>query len=44
MGKVFTKCDRCGGIMIYEMIYYKTEHCWVWKCVYCGEYIDQVIL
>jgi hypothetical protein len=30
--------------MIYEKIYYKTEHFWVWKCVYCGEYIDQVIL
>jgi hypothetical protein len=30
--------------MIYEKIYYKTEHSWVWKCVYCGEYIDQVIL
>jgi DNA-directed RNA polymerase subunit M/transcription elongation factor TFIIS len=44
MGKAFTKCNRCGGIMIYEKIYYKTEHFWVWKCVYCGEYIDQVIL
>jgi hypothetical protein len=30
--------------MIYEKIYYKTEQFWVWKCVYCGEYIDQVIL
>jgi hypothetical protein len=30
--------------MIYEKIYYKTEHFWVWKCIYCGEYIDQVVL
>ncbi len=44
MGKGFTKCNRCGGMMIYEKIYYETEHFWVWKCVYCGEYIDQIIL
>jgi hypothetical protein len=30
--------------MIYEKIYYNTEHFWVWKCIYCGEYIGQVIL
>ena len=44
MGNGFTKCNRCGGVMIYEKIYYETGHFWVWKCVYCGEYIDQVIL
>ena len=44
MGKEFTKCNRCGGVMVYEKIYYETEHFWVWKCVYCGEYIDRVIL
>jgi DNA-directed RNA polymerase subunit M/transcription elongation factor TFIIS len=44
MRKGFTKCNRCGGMMIYEKIYYETEHFWVWKCVYCGEYIDPVIL
>jgi DNA-directed RNA polymerase subunit M/transcription elongation factor TFIIS len=44
MEKGFTKCNRCGRMMIYEKIYYGTEHFWVWKCVYCGEYIDQVIL
>ncbi len=27
------------GTMIYEKIYYETKHFWVWKCVYCGEYI-----
>jgi hypothetical protein len=31
-------------MMINEKIYYETEHFWVWKCVYCGEYIDRVIL
>jgi hypothetical protein len=31
-------------MMIYEKIYYETEHVWMWRCVYCGEYIDRVIL
>ena len=44
MGKGFTKCSRCGGMMIYEKIYSETEHFWVLKCVYCGDYIDPVIL
>ena len=44
MGKGFAKCNRCGGMMIYEKIYYETGHFWAWKCVYCGEYIDQIIL
>jgi len=42
--KGFTKCNRCGGMMIYEKIYYETQCFGVWKCVYCGEYIDPVIL
>ncbi len=41
---MFRKCNRCDGMMIYEKIYHKTEYFWVWKCVYCGEYIDGVIL
>jgi hypothetical protein len=44
MGKGFAKCNRCGGMMIYQKIYYETEHTWMWRCVYCGEYIDRVIL
>ncbi len=44
MGNGFKKCNRCGGMMIYEKIYCMTEHVWVWKCVYCGEHIDRVIL
>ena len=44
MGKGFTKCNRCGGMMVYEKIYCGTEHFWVWKCVYCGDYIDRVIM
>ncbi len=42
--EAFTKCNRCGGIMVYEKIYFKTDHFWVWRCIYCGEHIDRVIL
>jgi len=44
MEEVASKCNRCGGNMIYEKIYCKTQHSWGWRCVYCGEYIDRVIL
>ncbi len=44
MSEGFTKCNRCSGMMIQEKIYYETEHFWAFKCVYCGEYIDGVIL
>ncbi len=44
MGKGLTQCNRCGGMIVYEKIYYGTDPFWTWKCVYCGDYIDQVIL
>ena len=44
MEKDLARCHRCGGMMVYEKIYYETEHVWLWKCIYCGEYIDRVIL
>ncbi len=44
MGKGLVQCNRCGGMMVQEKIYHGTEHFWTWKCVYCGDYIDQVIL
>jgi len=31
-------------MMIYEKIYHETNPLWVWKCIYCGDYIDEVIL
>jgi hypothetical protein len=43
MGEGFTKCGRCGGMMVYEKMFYGTEHYWTWKCVHCGEYVDRVI-
>lgn len=37
------KCSRCGSVMSYEKFFHQTEYFWGWKCVFCGEYIDQVI-
>jgi len=38
------RCHRCSGIMIYEKFYGDCEHFFGWRCVVCGEIIDQVIL
>ncbi len=37
------KCIRCSGLMIYEKIYFMTEYFWAFKCIYCGEYVDEMI-
>lgn len=38
------KCVRCNGSMIHDKFYGPHEHFWGWKCVSCGEIVDQVIL
>jgi len=38
------KCHRCGSVMIREMFYGPHEHFLGWKCIFCGEIIDPVIL
>jgi len=38
------KCHRCGSIMVYERFYGLDEQFSGWRCVSCGEIIDQVIL
>ena len=38
------KCQRCGGTMIHEKFYDLTEHFFGWRCVICGEIVDQMIL
>ena len=38
------KCHRCGSAMVYESFYGPDEHFSGWRCVLCGEIIDQVIL
>ena len=37
-------CHRCGSVMVYERFYGPDEHFSGWRCVLCGEIIDQVIL
>ena len=38
------KCPRCNNGMIYDKFYGHYESYWGWKCVICGELVDQVIL
>jgi DNA-directed RNA polymerase subunit RPC12/RpoP len=38
------KCPRCHGIMVFEKFYGSQEHFFGWRCVHCGEIVDQVIL
>jgi phage FluMu protein Com len=37
-------CPRCGGIMIFEKFYGNSENFFGWRCVHCGEILDQVIV
>jgi len=38
------KCPRCSGVMAYEKFYGPHEQFFGWRCIYCGEIVDQVIL
>jgi len=38
------KCDRCGGPMTYEKFYGQAEDYFGWRCISCGEIVDEVIL
>jgi len=38
------KCHRCGSTMVYERFYGADDHFSGWRCILCGEIIDQVIL
>jgi hypothetical protein len=42
--EVHMKCYRCSSDMVYEKFYGPQEHFWGWRCIFCGEIIDQVIL
>ena len=37
-----TRCPRCGGLMVPEPLY--EARTVEWRCVMCGERLDQVIL
>jgi len=38
------KCHRCSKVMVYERFYGVDEQYSGWRCVLCGEIIDQIIL
>ncbi len=38
------RCYRCGGLMVYEKFYDGGDNFFGWKCISCGEIVDQVIL
>jgi len=38
------KCYRCSSNMVYQKFYGPYEHFWGWRCIFCGEIIDQVIM
>ena len=39
------KCNRCDGLMIYErFLSQEVEDFFGWRCVACGEIVDEVIL
>ncbi len=42
--EVNMKCKRCGGVMVFEKFYGICEEFFGWRCIFCGEIIDQVIL
>ena len=42
-GEVEMKCYRCLGEMVYEKFYGYCENFSGWRCILCGEILDQVI-
>ncbi len=38
------KCDRCGSIMVKEKYFGFEEQFWGWRCICCGDVVDQIIL
>ena len=37
-------CPRCKGVMAFEKFYGLYEYFFGWRCIYCGEIVDKVIL
>ena len=38
------KCHRCSGLMIYQDFYSADDHFEGWRCIGCGEIVDEVVL
>jgi hypothetical protein len=37
------RCHRCGRKMVYEKFYGEEGQFYGWRCIFCGEIVDQVI-
>lgn len=37
-------CYKCGGLMVFEKFFGISEDFYGWRCLFCGEIIDKVIL
>ncbi len=38
------RCHRCQSVMVNEKFYGPGENFWGWRCICCGEIVDQIIL
>jgi len=38
------KCHRCNGRMVYEQFYSEEGDFAGWRCIVCGDIVDEVIL
>lgn len=40
------RCKKCRGLMIREKFFESIggDSFWGWKCIYCGEIIDKIII
>lgn len=43
-GEGVMKCSKCGGMMVYEKFQSKEDNFFGWRCIFCGEIVDRVIL
>ncbi len=42
--RTMMKCYRCGGFMVYEKFFGISEDFFGWRCIFCGEIVDNVII
>jgi len=38
------KCNHCGSVMVREIFHGHDEPFWGWRCIKCGEILDEMIL
>jgi hypothetical protein len=38
------RCPHCSNSMVYEKFFGPEEPFWGWRCIYCGEIVDDTIL